>query len=71
MNRIVLPLAQLVVSSVANALDDSESLLHKALSTALKVGVVMPGRVLLKSPARERSLSADDRAPQAREERRA
>ena len=38
---------QLVVGAVANALDDSESLLHKALSTALKVGVVMPSRLLL------------------------
>jgi DNA-binding transcriptional regulator GbsR (MarR family) len=38
---------QLVVGAVANALDDSESLLHKAVSTALKVGVVMPSRLLL------------------------
>jgi DNA-binding transcriptional regulator GbsR (MarR family) len=38
---------QLVVSSVANALDDSESLLHKAVTTALKVGVVVPGKLLV------------------------
>jgi DNA-binding transcriptional regulator GbsR (MarR family) len=38
---------QLVVGAVANALDDSESLLHKAVSTALKVGMVMPSRLLL------------------------
>jgi len=38
---------QLVVGAVANALDDSESLLYKAVSAALKVGVVMPGRALL------------------------
>ena len=38
---------QLVVGAVANALDDSESLLHKAVTAALKVGVVLPGRVLL------------------------
>lgn len=40
---------QLVVSSVANALDDSQSLLHKAVSTALKVGMVMPSKLLLNS----------------------
>ena len=34
---------QLVVSSVANALDDSESLLHKAFTTAMKVGAFVPG----------------------------
>ncbi len=38
---------QLVVSSVANALDDSQSLLHKAVSTALKVGMVMPSKLVL------------------------
>lgn len=38
---------QLVVSAVANALDDSQSLLHKAVSTALKVGVVMPSKLVL------------------------
>lgn len=37
----------LVVGAVANALDDSQSLLHKAVTAALKVGVVMPSRVLL------------------------
>ncbi|MFM7296395.1 MAG: hypothetical protein ACKO4Q_04135 [Planctomycetota bacterium] len=37
----------LVVGAVASALDDSQSLLHKAVSAALKVGVVMPSRVLL------------------------
>jgi len=38
---------QLVVGAVAGALDDSESILHKAISTALKVGVVLPSRLLL------------------------
>jgi DNA-binding transcriptional regulator GbsR (MarR family) len=37
----------LVVSSVANALEDSESLLHKAVHTALKVGTVLPSKLLL------------------------
>lgn len=37
----------LVVGAVANALEDSQSLLHKAVSAALKVGVVMPSRMLL------------------------
>jgi DNA-binding transcriptional regulator GbsR (MarR family) len=37
----------LVVGAVANALDDNHSLLHKAVSAALKVGVVVPSRVLL------------------------
>lgn len=41
----------LVVSSVANALDDSQSLLHKAISAALKVGAV-PGRLLIPSGGR-------------------
>lgn len=36
---------QLVVSSVANALEDSESILHKAVLTALRIGSV-PGRIL-------------------------
>jgi hypothetical protein len=38
---------QLVVGAVANALDDSSSVLHKAISAALKVGVVLPSRLLL------------------------
>lgn len=37
----------LVVSSVANALEDSQSLLHKAVNTALKVGTVLPSKLLL------------------------
>jgi DNA-binding transcriptional regulator GbsR (MarR family) len=37
---------QLVVGSVANALDDSQSLLHRAVSTALKVGFAMPSKLL-------------------------
>ena len=41
---------QLVVSSVANALDDSESLLHKAFMTALKVGAIVPGKLLIPKP---------------------
>jgi DNA-binding transcriptional regulator GbsR (MarR family) len=39
---------QLVVGAVANALDDSESILYKAVHTALKVGVVMPSRLILR-----------------------
>ena len=39
---------QLVVGAVANALDDSESILHKAVSTAMKAGWVVPSR---RSPA--------------------
>jgi len=42
---------QLVVSSVANALDDSQSLLSKAVNTALKVGVVMPSKLILGRPS--------------------
>ena len=38
---------QLVVGAVASALDDSQSVLHKAVAAALKVGVVMPSRLLL------------------------
>ncbi|MCK6448632.1 MAG: hypothetical protein L6Q99_19745 [Planctomycetes bacterium] len=41
---------QLVVGSVANALDDSQSLLHRAVSTALKVGFAMPSKLLLPTP---------------------
>ena len=37
---------QLVVSAVANALDDSESILHKAVSSALRVGMVVPSRLV-------------------------
>ena len=40
----------LVVSSVANALDDSQSLLSKAISAALRVGAV-PGRLLIPAAA--------------------
>jgi DNA-binding transcriptional regulator GbsR (MarR family) len=36
----------LVVGSVANALDDSQSLLHKAITAAVRVGAV-PGRLLI------------------------
>lgn len=38
---------QLVVGSVANALDDSGSLLHRAVATALKVGFAMPTKLLV------------------------
>jgi DNA-binding transcriptional regulator GbsR (MarR family) len=56
----------LVVSSVANALDDSQSILHKAITAALRVGAV-PGRLLIPSPA-----GAERRARRlARAERRA
>ncbi len=37
---------QLVVGAVANALDDSQSLLHRAVTTALRVGMAVPTRVL-------------------------
>jgi hypothetical protein len=37
---------QLVVGAVANALDDSHSVLHKAVTAALKLGVAVPSRVL-------------------------
>ena len=55
----------LVVSSVANALDDSSSLLHKAIGAALRVGAV-PGRILIPSPTRAqlRELAADAGQPQ-------
>ena len=38
---------QLVVGAVANALDDSESILSKAIHTALRIGVVGPSKLLL------------------------
>ena len=38
---------QLVVGAVANALDDSESILSKAINTALRIGVVGPSKILL------------------------
>jgi len=41
----------LVVGSVANALDDSQSLLHKAITAAVRVGAV-PGRLLIPRAAR-------------------
>ena len=51
---------QLVVSSVANALDDSQSILSKAVNTALKVGVVMPSKLILGRPsARKLKRSAE------------
>jgi DNA-binding transcriptional regulator GbsR (MarR family) len=58
---------QLVVGAVANALDDSESLLSKAVTAALKVGVGMPSRALLgRGGANE--LASAALAAQAREE---
>ena|SRR5688572_11358783 len=59
---------QLVVGAVANALDDSESLLHKALTTALKVGVVMPSRILLGSETTKALRAAAKAAPSPKEE---
>jgi hypothetical protein len=51
----------LVVGSVANALDDSQSLLHKAITAALRVGAV-PGRILIPKgpplPARDEARDA-------------
>lgn len=41
---------QLVVGAVASALDDSESILSKAIHTALRVGVVGPSRILMGKP---------------------
>ena len=41
---------QLVVGAVASALDDSESILSKAIHTALKIGVVGPSKLLLGRP---------------------
>lgn len=38
---------QLVVGAVASALDDSESILSKAIHTALRIGVVGPSKLLL------------------------
>jgi len=52
---------QLVVSSVANALDDSESLLHKAFTTALKVGAIVPGKLLV--PRQRRATPAPEEEP--------
>lgn len=51
----------LVVSSVANALEDSESLLHKAMSTALKVGMVLPSKLLLGNAAAREARAARER----------
>jgi DNA-binding transcriptional regulator GbsR (MarR family) len=59
---------QLVVGAVANALDDSESLLHKALSTALKVGVVMPSRLLLGHDTAKALRAAARGTPHAKED---
>ena len=53
----------LVVSSVANALDDSQSLLHRAVSTALKVGLAVPSRILMpRAPVTELSKASKRRA---------
>jgi predicted transcriptional regulator len=51
----------LVVSSVANALEDSESLLHKAMNTALKVGMVLPSKLLLSNAAAREARAARER----------
>lgn len=60
---------QLVVGSVANALDDSQSLLHRAVATALKVGFAMPSKLLLPHAptpdASQRDGAAAKRAPLA------
>lgn len=59
---------QLVVGAVANALDDSESILSKAIHTALKVGVVGPSRILLgrsRPPLTKSTLHADAAPAQA------
>ena len=41
---------QLVVGAVASALDDSESILSRAIHTALKIGVVGPTKLLMSRP---------------------
>ncbi|HTF89889.1 MAG TPA: hypothetical protein VK843_15855 [Planctomycetota bacterium] len=46
---------QLVVGAVANALDDSESILSKAIHTALRIGVVGPSKLLLGRPRVKRA----------------
>ena len=50
----------LVVGSVANALDDSQSLLHKAITAAVRVGAV-PGRLLIPRAPRLDALEGLDR----------
>jgi DNA-binding transcriptional regulator GbsR (MarR family) len=62
---------QLVVGAVASALDDSESILSKAIHTALRVGVVGPSKLLMGRPRARRgdagaALKVADR-PAARE----
>ena len=59
----------LLVGAVANALDDSESLLHKAVSTALKVGVVAPSKMLLGKDALQHVATATLAEPAAPAER--
>jgi hypothetical protein len=49
---------QLVVGAVASALDDSESILSKAIHTALRVGVVGPTKLLLGRPRHARATGA-------------
>jgi DNA-binding transcriptional regulator GbsR (MarR family) len=58
----------LLVGAVASALDDSESLLHKAVSTALRVGVVVPSKVLLGKDGLQHFASARLAAAESRED---
>ncbi|HUR27779.1 MAG TPA: hypothetical protein VM509_06310 [Planctomycetota bacterium] len=60
---------QLVVGAVASALDDSESILSKAIHTALRVGVVGPSKLLLGRPRAPRDGAADTKAGKQRGER--
>ena len=52
---------QLVVGAVASALDDSESILSKAIHTALRIGVVGPTKLLMGRPRASR-ISGNDSA---------
>ncbi len=61
---------QLVVGAVASALDDSESILSKAIHTALRVGVVGPSKLLLGRPRAQRAaanaIAKDSERPNGR-----
>lgn len=54
---------QLVVGAVASALDDSESILSKAIHTALRIGVVGPSKLLLGRPPANRGIASNPNPP--------
>jgi DNA-binding transcriptional regulator GbsR (MarR family) len=63
---------QLVVNAVSNALENSESLLHRAVSTALKVGLAVPTKMLtprgpVRAPRSKSSKSQPAAAPRGSE----